>query len=180
VKTKARMSDYYRRGERYDDRHDRRYPLRDDYDRDSRGRNGRYSPPLGPRSRSRERDDYHRDRDRRDPRDRDEFRDPYSDSRERDYRSPPRYDRERYSPLPPRSPSKRDVQEIHEDAPSEPRSQRYNAETALGSGKPNTQVIFRGIDKSMTEADVYDFLSHRTIANIDPVTPNPHAPRRSH
>src|SRR5579862_5131979 len=176
------MGDYYRR-DKYDnddDRYERRYP-RDEYDR---GRSDRYQPLPGSRSRERypdrERDDYRRDTDWResaDDRNRGD-RDIHYDSRDRDYRSPPPHDRDYFSQSrsPPRRP--RELEEPSQ-LPAGPRSQRTKPEETFDAGKPNSQIIFRGIDKDMTEADVSDFLYNRIITNIS-VTPIPHAPRRCH
>lgn len=160
------MGDYYRR-ERHDG-DDRRYsrdheshhrPL--DY-HSERAREDRHPPP---RQRSRER---YQDRDREDyayrrDRDRDRetrHRDPRSEDRDRNYGSPPV------------SPPSADHDNI-DHPPRGPRSdrgkqQQYQyAEDSFDAGKPNAQVIFRGLDKQVTETDVYiQFHALRTITNI--------------
>ena len=154
------MGDYHRR-DRYDGNESRRYS-RDDTYRPSgyndREREDRYQPPPRPRSRERY---YDRDRDRDDrpytgrdrPRDtRMEDRDRYYDTRDRN-ESPPEEPRH--------SPERREsAGELEAHPPSAPRSdrQRGSHDDPYDSGKPNSQIIFRGIDKEITETDVYDFL----------------------
>jgi hypothetical protein len=170
------MGDYYRR-----DRHesnprdggrgyarDEEHRSRDYY---SDRRDSRYSPP--PRSRSRERyqergrddDSYHARehyRDRRD--DRDRSRESYD---RENTRPPVRDEREEQYPR-PSSPHKRHSEDFDIQPPSGPRADRYKEphEDSYNTGKPNSQIIFRGLDKDMTETDVSDFLSFRTITDF--------------
>ena len=153
------MGDYYRR-DRFDDGKDRRYATREDnyqrpvadYHSERAGGEERY-----PRSRSRER---YQDRDRED----------YSYRRDRD--------RERHydSPSPPQHYLDHDI----EAPPQGPRSdrgkppqqqqQQHYPEDSYDAGKPNAQVIFRGLDKEITETDVYKhifiLLEHSLISIV--------------
>jgi hypothetical protein len=159
------MADYYRR-DRYggDNRGDGgRYSRDNEY----RPRD-RYSPPRRSRSRERyqegSRDDYSRDdysyRDGDRSRDsRIDERDRYRDSRDRaDFRPSSREDRgER--PNRSKSPVIREVGDPELPAPHEPRSDRNRGsyDDPYDAGKPNSQVIFRGLEKDVSETDVYDF-----------------------
>jgi hypothetical protein len=165
------MGDYYRR-DRYDGGEARR-SLREDNYRDwdnDRGQDDRYPAPGRPRSRERyqdrDREDYlYRDRDR--PRDaRVDDRDWYHDSQEKDDYQ---YSTQRTSKGRPVSPAERDMGEYETRPPREPRSDRQRGsyeDAPYDAGKPNSQVIFRGLDKEMTESDVYDFFIFRTITNF--------------
>jgi len=154
------MGEYYRR-DRYDG-NDRRYSREDshqrplDYHSERGGREERYPPP---RSRSRER--AYQDRDREED---------YSYRRDRDRDR--HYD---YSP-PPTSPQPTTTITTDHDIDHPPRAPRFDRgkppqqhypEDSYDAGKPNAQVIFRGLDKEITETDVYKhFHTFRTITNI--------------
>jgi len=169
----------YRGRDRYDA--DRRRSSRDDYY--DRQRSDRYPPQHHSRSRSGERYASNRADDYPPPRDR-----YYDDTSGRNYRSPPPQHSDDYSPG-PRSPLKReaeaDLLQPAQPPPNEPRSDRHrpqifnnSGDQSFDAGKPNSQIIFRGIDKEMTEADVYDSFHTRIITNISIVIPIPHQPRR--
>ena len=136
------MGDYFRR-DRYD-AESRHYSRDDSYRPSERGRGDRYQPsPPRPRSRERyqdrDRDDYYySNRDR--PRNITDDRDRYRDTRDRD----------NYTSSTREEPQQRD-RDPSEIVPRQPRDDPYDA------GKPNSQVIFRGLDKEFTETDVYDF-----------------------
>ena len=163
------MADYYRRdGYGGDNRGDGgRYSRDDEY-----RQRDRYSPPRRSRSRERyqdgSREDYsYRDGDRsRDGRIDD--RDRYRDSRDRDdLRPSSREDRgERLNRS--KSPIKQEVGDSEVPAPREPRSDRNRGsyDDPYDAGKPNSQVIFRGLEKDVSETDVYDFFSFRTITDF--------------
>jgi hypothetical protein len=165
------MADYYRRdGYGGDNKGDGgRYSRDDEY-----RQRDRYSPPGRSRSRERyqdrSRDDYpYRDSDRsRDGRidDRDRYRDGriddrdrYRDSRDRDdIRPSSREDRgERLNRS--KSPVRQEVGDSELPAPREPKSDRHRGsyDDPYDAGKPNSQVIFRGLEKDVSETDVYDF-----------------------
>lgn len=166
------MADYYRR-DRYDGSEARR-SSREDPNRDwdhynDRGRDDRY-PSYG-RPQSRER---YQDRDLEDYsyENRDKGRDVGVDDRDwyRDSRG--RDDYQYSAQIPkgrPASPVERDAGEYETRHPREPRSDRQRGsyeDAAYDAGKPNSQVIFRGLDKDMTDSDVYDFFIFRAITNI--------------
>lgn len=142
------MGDYFRR-DRYD-AESRHYSRDDSYRPSERGRGDRYQPsPPRPRSRERyhdrDRDDYYySNRDR--PRNIADDRDRYRDTRDRgDYTSSTREEPQQ---------GDRDLSEVepwHPPSGPRPRDDPYDA------GKPNSQVIFRGLEKEFTETDVYDF-----------------------
>ena len=153
------MGDYYRR-DRYDGNEDRRHSRDDTYRLSAyndRGREERYQPPPRPHSRERyydrDRDDYPytgwdrprgtrgEDRDRhRDPRDRNDIT--HADAEE-SRQSPERRESGEVEPTHP---------------PSGPRTERQQPrgpyDDPYDSGKPNSQIIFRGLDKEITETDV--------------------------
>src|SRR5579862_4003188 len=173
------MGDYYR-WDRYDNNareagrghsRDDEYRSRDHYnDR----RDPRYSPP--PRSRSRERypdrgrnDHFYRDRDPY--KDRRDERNESNDRNDRDSRDHSRESHDRghmritaldaiaepYQRSP--SPPKRHSGDFDIHPPSGPRADRYKDghEDSYEAGKPNSQIIFRGLEKNITEPDVSDF-----------------------
>jgi len=166
------MGDYYRR-DRYDD--DRRY-YRDDHDRrydryNDRERDDRY-PPTHRRSPDLY---YDRDRDRGDSSYRERERD-RSWERDRD-------DRDRYHDYPPRDhsrsagrdefversrspPEERDLEPQH--PPTGPRSDKNRGphDVHYDAGKPNSHLIFRGLDKDIAETHVSEFLLLRSITNF--------------
>jgi len=162
------MGDYYRR-DRVDDGKDRRYATREDnyqrpvadYHSEGAGGEERY-----PRSRSRE---GYQDRDREDysyrrDRDRDRQRDPRSQDRDRHYDSPsppqPYVDHDIEAP--PQGP-----RSDRGKPPQQQQQQHHYPEDSYDAGKPNAQVIFRGLDKETTETDVYKhFHTLRTFTNI--------------
>ena len=166
----SKMGDYYRR-DRYDD--DRRY-YRDDNDRRYdryNDRDDRYPPPH-----RRSPDLYYdRDRERGDHSYREREKD-RSWERDRD-------DRERYQDYPPRDlsrsegreevversrspPEERDIELQH--PPKGPRSERHRGhhDDPFDAGKPNSHVIFRGLDKDIAETHVSEFLLPRSITNF--------------
>ena len=144
------MGDYYRR-DRYDG--ESQYYSRDDSYRPSeRGRGDRYQPsPPRPRSRERyqdrARDDYYyssRDRDR--PKDTTDDKDRYRDTRDRDD----------YTRSTREGPKERDRDPSEMELTQSPSAPRHR-DDPYDAGKPNSQVIFRGLEKEFTETDVYDF-----------------------
>ena len=143
-----RMGDYYRR-DRYD-AESRHHSKDDGYRPSERGRGDRYQPsPPRPRSRERyqDRDDYYSSRDRDRPRNIADDRDRYRDTRDDYTRSTREESKER-----DRDPT--EVEPTQLPGAHRPRDDPYDA------GKPNCQVIFRGLEKELTETDVYDFLLH--------------------
>ena len=172
------MGDSYRR-DRFDNNpreagrgysRDEEYRSRDHYpDR----RDARYSPP---RSRSRERypdrgrddhsyrdrDPYKRRRDERNDREDRGDRDSRDYPRESPDRGPVRITAldavaEPYGRSP--SPLRRHSEDFDVPPPSGPRADRYkdNYDDSHDAGKPNSQIIFRGLEKNITEPDVSDF-----------------------
>ena len=117
-----------------------------DYYRRERSYEGRY-PRENYRYDDRERDEHYRSRDRY-PLDRDEH------DRDRDRRSV-WTDRDDSS-------HSHDYRQENEPAevPRDSRSERHRAhDDQYDAGKPNSQIIFRGLDKDVTELDVYDIYS---------------------
>jgi len=167
----SNMGDYYRADRYSHAEDDRRYPREDSHRYDYSGERARddHHPPQG-RSRSRERpidrdrDDYYRDDyygDRGRDRERERWpndRDRYRDSRDNDG---------------PQSSARQERAEPYHDdhfMPSrEPRQERHRGqyEEPYDAGKPNSQVIFRGLDKDITEQDVYEFYSNFLEAMTD-------------
>ena len=171
------MSGYYRRDR--DEYEYRRHPREDLYPGD-RGRD-RHSPPRS-RSRSRSQERYYdRDRDHAYYRDRGDDRD-YRDDRDRD---------------PPRQPQQRGWDSKSEDRPSRQQARppeylapgvslpqpleedeghghhhhhhRHPRADAYDAGKPSSQIIFRGLDKEVTETDVlriFHTMLFRIITNL--------------
>ena len=145
-----RMGDYYRR-DRYD-AETRHYSRDDSYRPSERGRGDRYQPsPPRPRSRERyqdqDRDDYYysnRDRDR--PRNTADDKDRYRDTRD-DYTRSTREE-----------PKERDWNPSEAEPMQHPSAPRLR-DDPYDAGKPNSQVIFRGLEKEFTETDVYDFFT---------------------
>jgi hypothetical protein len=166
------MGDYYRRDQHGDD--SGRYVIDDDYQRPAgdRRKDGRNSPPARSRSRERYQD---RIRDDYSYRGNDRSRDSHFDNRDRHRDNRDRDDsrmsrREEYGERQSRlkSPIRQDHNDPEPQAPREPQydHQRASYEEPYDAGKPNSQVIFRGLEKDVSEADVYDFFSSRTIANF--------------
>ena len=141
------MGDYYRR-DRYDG--ESRNSRDDSYRPSERGRGDRYqSSPPRPRSRERyqDRDDfYYSNRDRDRPREIRDDKDRYRDARDRDD----------YTRSTREEPNERD-QDPSEVEPTQFPSAPRHRDDPYDAGKPNSQVIFRGLDKEFTETDVYDF-----------------------
>jgi hypothetical protein len=158
------MGDYYRR-DRYDGNEGRRHSrddanrlsAYDDRGRDNRGREVRSQPPPRPRSRERY---YDRDLDDYPYTSRDRPRDTWVENRDR-YRDPqdrndiPHAKAEESG----QSPERRESGEVEpSQPPSGPRTDRQQPrgshDDPYDSGKPNSQIIFRGLDKEITETDV--------------------------
>ena len=169
------MSGYSRRDR--DEYEYRRYPRENPYPGD-RGRD-RYSPPRS-RSRSRSRERYHgRDRDdhtyHRDTRDDREYRDDGD-------RNPPRQPQQRgWDSRPEGRPFHQQAQPAAYLAPgvslpqpleeeeSHGHHHRHPRGDAYDAGKPTSQIIFRGLDKEVTETDVlriFHTMLFRIITNL--------------
>ena len=73
---------------------------------------------------------------------------------------------ERYSH--PLSPKKRPIDDFETQPPHETRFGRYHPahDDPYDAGKPNSQIIFRGLEKDVSETDVYDFFLFRTITDF--------------
>jgi hypothetical protein len=171
------MADYHRRDRGKDGYEYGRYSQEDSYrgDRGRDRRDGRYSPPRSPpgaRSRERyldhDRDDYAYDRDDGDYRDDSRDRDPARQPREWDSRPTDPFNSQEARPSEYLAPGVSLHQQSDDDRDSgqhwrHPRGDAYDA------GKASSQIIFRGLDKEVSETDVlrtFHIMLFRTIANL--------------